>query len=147
MGAKHNSGYIQYLTDKMPSVTAMRHCGAVPCWHLQPFPWATFKSCRENMKCNGQSGQTQWSLYDKHHFFQDYILECLHQQYLFCKELGDKQNFALGVVAVAKTGTKLQCHKSEIMSHTLLLNTGFVKTFGIHASTWACCSGYHHIYG
>lgn len=62
-------------------------------------------------------------------FFQDYTLECLHQQYLFCKEMGDKQNHALGAVAVAKTGTKLHCHKFEIMSHTLLLNTSFVSLF------------------
>lgn len=40
-----------------------------------------------------------------------------------------RQNLALGVVAVAKTGTKLQCHKSEIVSHSLLLNTPFVSLF------------------
>lgn len=61
--------------------------------------------------------------------FHNYILEWLHQQYLFCKELGHKQNLALGAVAVAKAGTKLQCHKSEIMSHSLLLNAALVSLF------------------
>lgn len=42
-----------------------------------------------------------------------------------------KQNLALGAVAVAKTGTKLQCHKPEIMSHSLLLNTAFVSLFAL----------------
>lgn len=40
-----------------------------------------------------------------------------------------RQNLALGAVTVAKSGTKLQCHKSEIMSHTLLLNAAFVSLF------------------
>lgn len=40
-----------------------------------------------------------------------------------------RQNLALGAVAVAETGTKLQCHKSEIMSHSLLLNAAFVSPF------------------
>lgn len=124
----------------------MKLCGAVPCWHLQPFSWATLKSCGENeMQCTEQANTVIFVWWAPS--FHNYILKCLHQQHLFCKELGDKQNLALGAVAVAKAGTKLQCHKSEIMSHSSLLKYCFCKPLCIHASIWACCSGYNHVYG
>jgi len=49
----------------MPSLTQMKHYGAVPCWHLQPFSQTALNSCREYEAFCAEAlvcSQTQWSL-------------------------------------------------------------------------------------